>query len=98
MRRFLNVSRPCYDKFSRCPGWAGGGIRYPRVDQCDNGRIMVDYEDPHWRWRWQRCDKCNVLVLPYMTRWLDPGWWKWRLRAMPGRVADRWQDVRRRWS
>ena len=40
MRR---ISRPCYDKPHRCPGWAGGGAKYPKgyESRCDNGSIHV---------------------------------------------------------
>jgi hypothetical protein len=43
MRR---LSRPCYDKPHRCPGWAGGGLKYPKTDRCDGGRITVNVIEP----------------------------------------------------
>jgi hypothetical protein len=80
----FRVSRPCYDKFHRCPGWAGGGLRYARVRRCDNGYIETGHVRL-WKWRLYRCPKCRVIVLPYMTRWLD---WRWlRYRAERG-VSD----------
>lgn len=77
------VSRPCYDKMRRCPGWAGGGTRHARVRRCDNGYLQYwNREDGSevraWKWRLNRCPKCKVLVLPYMVRWLDRGWWRWK--------------------
>lgn len=35
------LSRLCYDKAHRCPGWAGGGGRSAQRDRCENGRIEV---------------------------------------------------------
>lgn len=69
MRRRL--SRPCYDKFHRCPGWIGGGPRYAKEKRCDNGRIQVDYDDKLWKWKLWPCNECNVLVLPYHSRKLS---------------------------
>lgn len=85
----FRVSRPCYDKLRRCPGWAGGGLRYARVRRCDNGYLKTYDEDgmlPLWRWRLYRCPKCQVIVLPYMTRWLD---WRW----VSYRVARSWREL-----
>lgn len=51
------ISRPCYDKAHRCPGWAGGGMRYASTDLCpDGGRVAVppsrrdpiEAHDPAW--------------------------------------------------
>lgn len=61
----FRISRPCYDKFHRCPGWNGGGPRYAKVKSCDGGHIQVDYDDKWWKWKFWPCDKCNVVVLPY---------------------------------
>ena len=42
----MRISRPCYDKPYRCPGWAGGGMRYAKVDRCSNGRTDIySYQD-----------------------------------------------------
>lgn len=77
----MRVSRPCYDKMHRCPGWAGGGVRYARVDRCDSGRLpWTAYEGRLWRFRLNRCTTCRVLVLPYVVRYLDPGWYSSLLR------------------
>ena len=39
MRR---LSRPCYDKAHRCPGWAGSAMRSPKgPGACNGGRIRV---------------------------------------------------------
>lgn len=78
MRRRL--SRPCYDKFHRCPGWAGGGDTYARVRRCKDGRIQVDYDDRWWAWKFWPCDTCNVLVLPYHSRKLSVPWLWWELK------------------
>lgn len=39
------LSRPCYDKPHRCPGWAGAGLGHAPVSRCDNGRIIVPHRD-----------------------------------------------------
>ena len=96
MRRLFNISRPCYNKFHRCPGSAGGGIHDPRAEQCDGGYLGAHYAVPHWKWRPARCPQCGVLVLPYMTRWLDPGFLiRWKLAKIPGKLRD-WRDDRAR--
>lgn len=81
----MRLSRPCYDKMHRCPGWAGGGMRGARRDRCPNGRLRREgtlegiYAGRLWRLRFNRCDTCDVLVLPYAVCWLDPGWWCYSL-------------------
>jgi hypothetical protein len=72
----VRISRPCYDKMHRCPGWAGGGMRYAKVERCDDGRLAGDiYRGFWWAWRVNRCDTCDVYVLPYVVRYLDWRWW-----------------------
>jgi hypothetical protein len=82
----MRLSRPCYDKSHRCPGWAGGGMRSAKVDRCRDGRVGGGryYEGPAWRWRFHRCDVCDVVTLPDVVRWLDFRWWKlcWDLRKL----------------
>ena len=72
----VRVSRPCYDKPWRCPGWAGGGMRYARRSRCNGGHMRGWQPDDgaHPAWRFHRCDTCDVLTWPYITRWLD---WRW---------------------
>jgi len=95
----VRLSRPCYDKMHRCPGWAGGGLRSAKVDHCDDGRLVGGregtlYEGMFWRLRFNRCDTCDVLVLPYVVRYVDPRWLIWQLRW--GRTnIDCWLDERR---
>lgn len=62
----IRISRPCYDKRHRCPGWAGGGMLYAKVTRCDGGYIEHGQS---------RCNKCNVVILPRWTRWLDWRYW-----------------------
>lgn len=72
----MRISRPCYDKYHRCPGWAGGGMRYAETNKCPNlGYVAVDYDERLWRWRLHRCNKCGVLVLPTNIRYIDPTYW-----------------------
>lgn len=44
----MRISRPCYDKPHRCPGWAGGGVRSAKVDRCkgDGGYVRTR---PRWK-------------------------------------------------
>lgn len=72
----MRISRPCYDKPHRCPGWAGGGFRYAKVTRCDNGRIPGRGEQALWNWRLHRCQTCGVVVLPYAVHLLSPSWWR----------------------
>lgn len=88
-RRLLNISRPCYDKMHRCPGWAGGGALGAKVSYCDDGRLIGGptgelYQGKHWRWRFNRCNTCGVHVLPYAVRYLDWRWHKWTV----GKIYD----------
>lgn len=70
----MRISRPCYDKYHRCPGWAGGGMKYAKVERCAGGYVQVDYERPLWKWRIHRCNKCGVYVLPFMVGHFAPTW------------------------
>lgn len=82
----MRLSRPCYDKAWRCPGWAGGGPKYAARKTCRSGHMIGFAELPHWRWRFLRCDQCDVVTWPYMTRYLSPWeivdeitlWWRGR--------------------
>jgi hypothetical protein len=76
----VRLSRHCYDKPHRCPGWAGGGWKYPRRDRenrCDNGRINIDYSS-YWsrNWRFHRCNTCDVVCWPIVLQELDPAYWR----------------------
>lgn len=82
------LRRHCYDKFWRCPGWAGGGWSYPKVQRCDGGSLLVPGawnrertealpEDRWYEWKFHRCRKCDVVALPLVTKWLDLTWWAW---------------------
>jgi hypothetical protein len=74
------LSRHCYDKPHRCPGWAGGGARHAKVNRCpDGGYIALHYATRAWKWRFHRCNKCDVLCWPIVVRELDWRWWRWRL-------------------
>lgn len=71
------ISRPCYDKYHRCPGWAGSGMKFARVDRCEGGHVQSDPNERLWGWRFHRCDTCDLIVLPYHIRWLDASWLRW---------------------
>jgi hypothetical protein len=90
----VRISRPCFDKPHRCPGWAGGGMRYAKVDRCDSGRLTGLYEKRMWKWRFNRCDTCDVLALPYAVQYVDPRWWSYAIRRA-ARDARYWMETRR---
>lgn len=68
----MRLSRPCYDKPHRCPGWAGGGWKFPKKDRCVGGYIALHYERAHPHWRFGRCNRCDVVTTPFALRRLDP--------------------------
>jgi hypothetical protein len=90
----VRLRRTCYDKPHRCPGWAGGGWRYPRPsrDVCDGGSLVATmYVGRWWRWRFHRCPTCGTWAWPPVTKWADPTW-LWFVAARP------WQRLRERWA
>lgn len=92
------VSRPCYDKMHRCPGWAGGGNHYAKVDRCDNGSLpWTCFEGRWWRWRCNRCQRCGLLVWPYMIRYVDPTNWRSEITMTGWRIRQwfEWRQIRR---
>lgn len=83
----VRLSRPCYDKMHRCPGWAGGGSHGARISRCDDGRLIGGpsgelYEGRWWKFRMNRCNTCGLLVLPYVIRYLDWRHWKYEIRTL----------------
>lgn len=91
----MRISRPCYDKMHRCPGWAGGGMRYAKKRRCYNGRLpWTIYDGWLWRWRTNRCTACGMLVLPYMIRYVDPYFYwsktRWHLNLWLYRLRRWW--------
>lgn len=98
------ISRPCYDKGHRCPGWAGGGVRFAKVRRCVDGRgRLVGWQDGSlyagrfWQLRLNRCDTCGMVVLPFAVRWVDPSmifWWPLKVRGwvyIAQRSLRRWR-------
>lgn len=82
-------SRHCYDKPHRCPGWAGGGMKYAKVDRCPNsGRINVDYDDRWYRWKFHHCTDCTVTCWPILVQELDYTWWAWRFRRLGWKAEE----------
>lgn len=80
--RIMRISRPCYDKPHRCPGWAGGGTRYAKVQRCAGitGSMVDMYEKRFWQFRFNKHNECGVTVLPYAVRWLDWRYvWGWKI-------------------
>lgn len=79
----IRISRPCYDKYWRCPGWAGGGMKYAKVDRCPTGASLgpvINWNSRWWRWRWHQCLDCKVWVMPYNWTRIAPTNIKWKLR------------------
>lgn len=93
----MRLSRTCYDKAHRCPGWAGGGTKSAQTDKYHcNGYVTArrpwtggdeDYpgHPSEHSWSFGHCNQCDVVTWPVVTRLLDPGWWRWRLQR--GRLA-----------
>lgn len=81
LRGRWNISRPCYDKPRRCPGWAGGGWKHAEYVLCyeregQSGYVSIDFENPWWRWKTHKCTSCGVVVLPYVIIWTSwRTWW-----------------------
>lgn len=81
LRGWPNISRPCYDKPRRCPGWAGGGWKgakhlYCRERDGYSGYVNIDFNSRWWKWKTHKCTGCGVIVLPTMIRWTDwRSWW-----------------------
>jgi hypothetical protein len=107
----FRISRPCWDKPHRCPGWAGGGNRFAKVQTCDNGRISTKprmikiadfepFETDHPGsnpWRMGKCNTCNVITIPWALRHVDPRYWKMSAYLAWRRLSDWYTyDVRKR--
>ena len=100
----LRISRPCYDKMHRCPGWAGGGMRFAKYDLCPGGGYITylttepggEVIKSHWKWRVNQCPKCSVYVLPYVIRYVDLRWWRWEVHRWCDNVAY-WLWLKTRW-
>lgn len=88
----MRISRPCYDKYWRCPGWAGGGWKFPKVDTCPGGSLakIIDY-DGHWQWKFHQCRVCGVWVLPYYSKYLAPSYLLWEIKWKLRDIFVRWQ-------
>ena len=79
------ISRPCYDKCARCPGWAGGGTGYAKVTHCES--TSLGYDNIH---KLRVCHKCGTLVLPYWVRKLDPTWWQFQFYMFRKYTVKSW--------
>jgi hypothetical protein len=79
----MRLSRPCYDKPRRCPGWAGGGMKYANVKHCtsedDSYNGYITWHKGFALWRFGRCNSCDTVTWPFMIQWIDPGFWKYKL-------------------
>ncbi len=103
----MRLSRLCYDKPHRCPGWSGGGTKGAKEYRCDNGsirtkdlsigeedgrRVVYGQHPCEGQWRFGRCSNCDVITWPYITRWLDPGWWHWEFLGWKWDLEKLWFD------
>lgn len=106
LRRW-NISRPCYDKPRRCPGWAGGGWKSAKNNMChstdvQSGYLNHNYEG-HWKWKTHKCPNCGVMVLPYVIRWTSMRTWWYSFRYARSswfwlvRLETWWGKKRGRW-
>jgi hypothetical protein len=43
---------------------------------------------PFWRWRFYRCDTCDVITWPIVTKWLDRRYWGWKVHDVRRWVED----------
>jgi len=87
----MRISRPCYDKPHRCPGWAGGGWKFAKTQTCASGQIVLwkigdstrNWFSPY-DWRIGHCSTCGIYTIPFALRRLDPRWWwgyhAWRIK------------------
>lgn len=106
----MRLSRTCYDKAHRCPGWAGGGTKGASVYRCKNGsirtgeirieveggrRVVYGGHPAENKWQFGRCTDCDVVTWPVITRWLDPGWWGWQFKFWKWDI-EAWLDNNRR--
>lgn len=73
----MRISRSCWDKPRRCPGWAGAGWNLQQKWYCRDGNIVFPLR---W-WGLGVCDECGVRVLPYWTRLLFPDYY-WGMRGI----------------
>lgn len=71
----MRLSRPCYDKPHRCPGWAGGGMKYAKTERCHGGHVTA--RSPWW---FGRCDTCGVVTWPWVWAWPGRAWSRRRTR------------------
>ena len=67
----MRLSRPCYDKYQRCPGWAGGGLMHAKKHLCEDGSLQMNWDKKFWKYKFHSCNKCDVLVFPYIVRYID---------------------------
>lgn len=77
-------SFPNFDKYNRCPTWSGSRMKWGNEKYegaCNSGSIIA--RNPKylaegyptgggWRFKFHRCSECQVLVLPYVSRYLFP--------------------------
>lgn len=79
----MRIYRHNYDKPHRCPGWSGPALKGSSdKERCPGGSFAAwMYDMPAWRWRFIRCRECDCLVLPHVTRDLDPTWWMDRIKT-----------------
>lgn len=99
----MRLSRPCYDKPHRCPGWAGGGWKFGKKGTCSNGSVRTNDGSGFWAldldghprshpWRFGRCTKCDVVTWPYNIRFIDPSNYIVEIKLLWQRMKWRWED------
>ncbi len=83
-----------YDKVRRCPGWSGPGWIGPKNDERCPG-AMLWYDAPkNWQWRFHACPECQIVTIPFVTRWLDYTWWDFIFRCRIPWAIGNWKTRR----
>lgn len=83
----MKIMRSNYDKPHRCPTWSGPAWKGGDGDCASGSFASYMYEQRLWQWRFHKCSECGVIVLPVITKWVDPSWIKWRIEKR----IDRWK-------
>lgn len=57
-------------------------MKWPKgPSRCKAGHIQIDWDSRFWTLKFYSCDRCDVVVWPYFTRWADPTWWKFIIKS-----------------
>jgi len=80
----IRFSFPNFDKYNRCPTWSGSRMNFAKENSkyiCNDGSIIAlnpkyiaeNFENMgHWTWKFHQCSRCEVWVLPYVSKYIFP--------------------------